>query len=325
MHCARCGQDLRGLTEPKCPACELEFDWADAVPLEQLTCPQCDYHLCGLTETRCPECGRTFTWPEVLGTYHRQKRPLFEYHWRPHPVRSFCRTWLGVLRPGRFWRNLSIHDTVHVKPLLAMLPVVFLVHWAASVAWCTLWVWAYGHIYWVVSQGMTFDWGTAFRGIGRCVPYAFTSEEVGMTVLFAVLWSMTSLGALLLFQQSMRRCKVRTAHVLRVWVYGLVLPLPVLPLVAAAWTCLGTVCWTVASNTQPPFFAAHVWPLAAVFMVWSVRCAYRFYLRMDRSLAVAVSSQFIALMAVLVILDLATPYGYSHWVLRAIMDMFGLP
>ncbi len=43
--CARCGHDLRGLTDPRCPACQLEFDWADAVPIEQLTSETCGYHL----------------------------------------------------------------------------------------------------------------------------------------------------------------------------------------------------------------------------------------------------------------------------------------
>ena len=46
--CARCGNDLRGLTESICPACGLELDWADAVPIEQLTCLHCGYHLYGL-------------------------------------------------------------------------------------------------------------------------------------------------------------------------------------------------------------------------------------------------------------------------------------
>ena len=55
--CARCGHDLRSLTEPVCPQCKLEFDWAEAVPIESLVCDQCGYHLYGLSKTRCPECG----------------------------------------------------------------------------------------------------------------------------------------------------------------------------------------------------------------------------------------------------------------------------
>ena len=85
--CARCGHDLRGLTDPVCPACKLEFDWSVAVPVEHLTCEKCDYHLFGLTETRCPECGTRFTWNEALDAYRRRQKPLFEYRWRKKPVR----------------------------------------------------------------------------------------------------------------------------------------------------------------------------------------------------------------------------------------------
>ena len=71
--CARCGRDLRGLAESKCPACDLEFEWSDAVPIDQLTCRHCGYHLYGLRETRCPECGNRFTWERVLDEFRRRK------------------------------------------------------------------------------------------------------------------------------------------------------------------------------------------------------------------------------------------------------------
>ena len=79
VSCARCGQNLRGLQDPVCPACALEFDWSVAVPIENLTCLKCDYHLFGLTGNRCPECGTAFTWADVLEEFHRKRNPLFEY------------------------------------------------------------------------------------------------------------------------------------------------------------------------------------------------------------------------------------------------------
>ena len=90
--CARCGHDLRGLVEPTCPACGLEFDWDEAVPIEQLTCQHCGYHLFGLSETRCPECGRPFNWEQVLDDYRRRQKPLFEYQWHRRPISSLGRT-----------------------------------------------------------------------------------------------------------------------------------------------------------------------------------------------------------------------------------------
>ncbi len=116
--CARCGQDLRGLSEPKCPACALEFQWADAVPLEELTCGKCGYHLYGLHETRCPECGVAFTWKDALQAYHRRRKPLFEYRWRTEPIRSLIRTWWLALRPRRLWRYVDLEDPPNVAALL---------------------------------------------------------------------------------------------------------------------------------------------------------------------------------------------------------------
>ena len=97
--CSRCGHDLRGLSDARCPTCDLTFDWSEAVPIRELTCRKCGYHLYGLRETRCPECGEGFTWKQALADYHRRKIPIFEYRWRQQPIRSFLRTWWWALRP----------------------------------------------------------------------------------------------------------------------------------------------------------------------------------------------------------------------------------
>ena len=122
--CARCGHDLRGRTEAKCPACGLEFDWAAAVPIEQLKCRHCDYHLYGLRETRCPECGERFTWEEALARYHRKRIALFEYQWRERPIRSLIGTWFRAMVPGKLWKKVSIHDPPQVGPLWVMIVII---------------------------------------------------------------------------------------------------------------------------------------------------------------------------------------------------------
>ncbi|MFQ5491582.1 MAG: hypothetical protein ACE5GE_12760, partial [Phycisphaerae bacterium] len=55
--CGRCGGTLNGVTEPTCPHCNLDLDWAEVVPMDRLRCPTCHYSLLGLTTMRCPECG----------------------------------------------------------------------------------------------------------------------------------------------------------------------------------------------------------------------------------------------------------------------------
>ena len=41
-----------------------------------LPCPKCGYNLTGLRETRCPECGATYTVDELVGALVEQRAPL---------------------------------------------------------------------------------------------------------------------------------------------------------------------------------------------------------------------------------------------------------
>lgn len=42
----------------------------------RLPCPKCGYNLTGLRETRCPECGATYTLDELVGALVEQRAPL---------------------------------------------------------------------------------------------------------------------------------------------------------------------------------------------------------------------------------------------------------
>ena len=292
--CARCGHDLRGLSEPLCPACGLQFDWADAVPLEQLTCLHCGYHLFGLSETRCPECGEAFTWQEVLDDYRRRQKPIFEYRWRKEPLRSFVRTWFRAARPGKFWKMLDIHDPPQPWPLLATVGVVLIVM-AMSMALLD------GINSWLLMS-------MGFRA-GRVRP-PFPTADLPMYILEAfkhpmfhrilvstLTWYLTSFLSLLVFQQSMRLCKVRTVHVLRVWAYAVPLFVPVVTAAGYGIDLLATVlhAWRLVELNFG--LAIALW----LFAIWSLRCGYRSYLRMRHSAAVAITSQIIALLATLIV------------------------
>src|SRR5881409_436100 len=75
------------------------------VTSDALRCPMCDYDLRGQVEPRCPECGYRFDWDELRDPARRLHPYLFEHH----PERnlwSLWRTFLGGLRPRRFWSTL---------------------------------------------------------------------------------------------------------------------------------------------------------------------------------------------------------------------------
>ncbi len=293
--CARCGHDLRGLTEPKCPACGLEFDWSKAVPIEQLICRHCGYHLYGLRDTRCPECGESFTWKQVLDDYHRRQKPLFEYRWREEPIRSLVRTWWLTLRPGKLWRLIDIHDRPRMGPLLVMLIV-------ATIAIAVM-----GIVPSFIEEAIDrWRFARQMAARGRTVPslggmlptlawLAWSNRHLIEFVRFVGAWSFFTFASLLVFQQSLRRCKVRTVHVFRVCGYAII---GVAPLAAALFFITSAV---QQGFRKFWFFEEQIAAVALVLVVgfgaWSVGQGYRRYIRMPHSVGVVIAAQVMGLLA----------------------------
>lgn len=291
--CARCGHDLRGLTNPKCPACGLAFDWADAVPIEQLTCLHCGYHLYGLRETRCPECGERFTWEEVLTDYRRRNKPLFEYRWRERPIRSFVRTWYLTLRPHKLWSKVDIHDPVKVGPLLVMIAVAIVV-FAGSIVILggfDRWLWQWN---WMQTWGRPVSLAAHFARLPRYVLSRLQGPDIYTLTCALILWFTSSLASLMVFRQSMRRCRVRTVHVVRVWAYALPTVAPVVVASLYALECVRVAL--IPNYWLAPLLPAVIALFLIAFAAWSIHLGYKKYLRMPHSVAVAVASQVMAVL-----------------------------
>ena len=298
--CARCGHDLRGLTDPVCPACNLSFDWDVAVPIEHLTCATCGYHLCGLTENRCPECGEAFTWESALAEHYRRLKPLFEYNWRQSPVRSVLRSFDLATRPRRLWRTIDMHDPPRPGPLLFLAMTSMVVMLVAGAGLEGLLAWSFGRTYgigWIPTHAQL----PAYVMEAIATPASYTLGVVTMS------WAVACLMALMVYRQSMRACRVRIVHVLRVWVYSLALLLPLTPLFRYV---LGFIGVKIGPWRQTPFE-----PVAIVvfvgFVSWSIQCGYRNYLRMPHGPAVAIATQVIALLTTVTIF-----WGVPYWLGR---------
>lgn len=300
--CARCGQALRGLTDPKCPACGLEFDWADAVPIEQLTCEHCEYHLFGLSETRCPECGEPFTWEEALDLYHRRRKPLFEYWWRKRPVRSLVRSWRLAMRPRKLWRTIDIHDPPALGGLVRLLVFACVFFAVSLLVLGELGAWVLDllerHVLSPTGRVSYGFWGPVY-----CGPWKWGWDWYPFWLVNAGSWALASFLALLVLRQSMRLCKVRTAHVFRVFVYAM-MPVAIGPVVYCAVTFVLDLVLAFGLLTISPFDVMGIVPLLIGILVWfwttiSIAIAYRRYIRMRHAWAVALSTQAIALLVLL--------------------------
>ncbi len=316
--CARCGADLRGLSKPICPQCSLHFDWDEALPLEQLRCESCGYHLRGLTETRCPECGERFTWEEALDRHQRRKKKLFEYRWRERPIRSAVRTWWWCVWPPKLWRKIDIHDPPQKGPLIAWPLLCFASFYTALVVLFALQIWIRQY-YWA--------WRLAPRGgrppsmtyLLQCLLEQVRAPDVYVVVSSTAVWVGCCFGALMVFRQSMRRHKVRTSHVLRVWAYATTTMLP-----AMVFTIFMLFQAALVGRTRAylPIEPAVILAFLA-HATWSIWRGYGVYLRMPHSFAVAVAAQLMAILGAVTICDTLIPGSFAASLILAICELFG--
>jgi len=291
--CARCGQDLRGLVEPKCPACALEFDWSVAVPVEELVCSTCGYHLYGLTQTRCPECGTDFTWEGALAEHHRRRLPLFEYHWRNRPVRSLVATWRLSLSPKMLWRTIDIHDPPRIGALLVMAFFFIVVFSVGAVLFNDVCDWLGAILGDLIGQRLMY-----FRGWGGPLEW-----ETGFGLLIlSIGWLGGVLGLLSTLRWSMAACRIKPAHVLRATVYSFV-PAAAIPAVMVVTLFVYDAFMAIPMGVTPALdkglgvlVALVNYGFALFAVVWPLRSlahAYRSYIRMPHAWGVAIAA-FIA-------------------------------
>ena len=129
------------------------------------------------------------------------------------------------------------------------------------------------------------------------VPDMLTSRVTRIRVAGGLTWALGGLAALMIFRQSMRRYKIRNAHVIRVWAYAVLAALPTCVLLI--WSAV--IIIMIVSRIQQSyggllavFVTADIIALLCAHACWSIHEGYKRYLKMDRAPAVAICSQIIA-------------------------------
>jgi len=250
-------------------------------------CPLCEYDLRGLVEPRCPECGYAFTWPDVTDPARRLHPYLFEHH----PERnawSFVQTLLGGLFPTEFWSTLY--------PTQPSRPGRLIAYWVL----CTipLFVLAMLHV-WLIVTGTL--WQSRLSGFANVdlarlmhwsADYDVRAGALGILSVLCLVWSWATVAALLVFQASMRRARVRSTHVLRCVLYSadvsLWLAAPVGVAMLLTW---GPGGWPPRNplDALSGFVATGLWML----LTFRLFKAYQLYLRFDHALVTILASQVI--------------------------------
>lgn len=301
-------------------------------------CPMCDYSLRGLTDPRCPECGFTFDWPDLLDLTRRKHKYLFEHH-PDRNVWSFARTAVGGLVPWRFWRSLRPEQPSNL-PRLALywlisamcIPIVY----AGLFAMCCAVVAPHNRTMrakMTVSLGtpagqrMVANFGSAQTFLDHYAPVPpsrafFTRVWAGLTegadspgrsaliltpLFFA--WPWATALALMIFQSTMRRARVRTTHVLRcclysfdvgVW-FALIAVICILAALVDAYLLAGNVRMLLVTGVAVVCSAVGLMLLALLRLI----LAYRLYMRVPQAVAtVLLATILTALMFLCLLINL---------------------
>lgn len=280
---------------------------------DALACPLCRYSLRGLARVerpQCPECGYRFEWGELLAARQYSHLFLFEHHPRRN-FTSFFWTLLAGLFPRRFWSSLNAGHAIRTGRLYAYHVVIVLTVLLTGVvgSFVTEAITLYRR-----SSGSMVV-GANWVYVGPTLDLAFLRQVADdvfddgtlepFLIAVALAWPWLTLAALLLFQVSMRRAKIGTAHVVRVVVYcG----------DAFIWTgvvfgLIGVLRWMEILSRSHMWDdvlavrqAAVAFLLIVIVATWRVGVAYRRYLRFDHPWATVLAAQVVVVLVVTTLL-----------------------
>ena len=312
---------------------------AHRVADEPVECPLCDYDLRGLIDPRCPECGYSFDWLDLRDPARRKHKYLFEHH-PERNVRSFVQTMLGHLRPRKFWGGLLPSQPSRPGRLLVyalaialslLLPPAALTVQLVVGYWSAMNVQRAGFIAAVTANPRSF--GRAMPGATvqqladrfapapsaiRCIGYLRGNRELNRAIAVhavVLLWPVLSLAALMIFQISMRRARVRPSHFARCVVYSadvitwanLLLTLLVVGVLVRR-VLVGAARQLPVDVETYGIAAACASAAALLVFVYRLIVALKTYVRFDHPVATILASQLIVLLLMALLVTVSTQF-----------------
>jgi hypothetical protein len=324
------------------PAPSSAPDWSTLS--KDVLCPLCDYNLRGLSDTRCPECGYTFIWEEVLNPEILRHPYLFEHNPRKS-IRSFFATLFNGMRPRRFWSSLrATHAPRRGRLLLyaflcaSLLLFVVIVTFVRTAYETKLFLAQQrtSHTQWLAQEPeqqarLIKAWGSINAYLDSLYPRVMTYRFLqlawyqtlkggrwsGSQAVFAavpscialILWPWLTFLTLMIFVRSMRRASVRPFHVARCAIYSSdaiwLIPV-VIGFMPAKLPLVYHYSYAIGYGNALMIVMAVIF---AALTTWRLSSAYRCYLKFPHAAAVAVASQLIIVLTVVVC---ALNMGYHY-------------
>lgn len=262
-------------------------DWQTVT--DDVECVRCGYNLRGLAQPRCPECGLEFEWADLFDPARRRHPYLFEHQAQHGRFGAFFRTAVGALNPWRFWRTITIQQPCHGRRLW-LYALIFVGLYELVAGGVSALVLAMPNIRGII------DWFTPFGG----------APSLLAILLLPLMIQLATIAALLVFQQSLSRWRIRSYHVTRVCVYsavGLYIGVGAMLFLCLAFLVNSRALFLVPRTSAVLSLGLGVFVVVATLTLlhwWvSLWFAYRRYLKIRRAVAMLVASQIIASLVVI--------------------------
>ncbi|HEY8748702.1 MAG TPA: hypothetical protein VIM11_12055 [Tepidisphaeraceae bacterium] len=245
----------------------------------EIECPMCGYNLRGLATPRCPECGYSFSWAQLLDPTRRRHPYLFEHSQR-HRLQRLFKTLTRNWEPNTFWRTLYPSQTPVTARLLFYGFLCMFVAATPTLA-----------VVWAMARKDNFNRFPTWQVDFKELLLRKNLIIVWLSLVMAFYPLLTAIS-LLIFQQSMRRAKVKAGHALRCAIYSgdVIVWGVLLQWAAILFESMDTRGWGTSVALARMLTLGIVLTLAVTFM--RLIEAYKHYMKFPHVLATIGLSQF---------------------------------
>ncbi|MGA2498679.1 MAG: hypothetical protein ABSH20_13115 [Tepidisphaeraceae bacterium] len=289
------GRDLAAEPAVAAPVPDIVGDRPDwAAITKDVHCPLCGYNLRGLEQPRCPECGLQFRWVELFEAARTQHPYLYEHQpwWN---IGAFLKTVFRGLNPGRFWRQLSpVHRIVARRILVYFLLCQVLVLAPMLAGHLLVSLRPASNVRIILPEEWRGDRSDTIEMVIRTLYADLAESTTGWWFAFA-LWPLVTLAVLMICQTTFRWAGVKPMHVVRTVVYAE--DIIALAGTLTGGVCLSAIAFPGCADYAAFAFALltlTMYPLLVLRLATACRC----YLRIRHAWATALATQAVFLLGV---------------------------
>lgn len=265
---------------PSCPRCG--YDQSGAIAAwERFAPPSCPL------DGTCTECGLEFAWRDLLNPVYALQLNMFE-HAQMRRIASFLYTWWKALRPWALWSWIRMEHPIRRGPTARFAVLGLLLTHSIVIAFSVAITFAMVRTVGLIPRTM-YMVGSVKQSAIRAAnpfgvdwvygsPHSSISRAIAPLELVALLAVMLVPLTFALLPVTLRKARVRRAHLGRIWSYSLVwLPIPF----AATWLIhqgMIVIDFVERSQGKRPFWLSNAmdrirdvdgWITLAAVAVWT--------------------------------------------------------